>query len=303
MAQDKVYLEINKAFVKETDATFVDDEGEIRNLIRVSMPKGTIINGVDFSNASFLTRYAFPSKNDERNMVISFKAGSLVPLSLPHRNADGEIDDWIKISPTIESVIKGLADSREAWKAKQRAKAHEARREAAEGGAEMAEKVYVPLNNKFVFDTNKTFTDVDGSEKPFKRAVLPKGTVIDGVDYGGSSFVARYANVSKFNEKDLVFAFTPGYDVSLSVPVIGEDGEVSGYEKVPMDPKKISDAIAASRKQWREEHKGQREDADKEADQAQAPKAETADATLEGAKAARKKSAKAEKGEAPKQSV
>lgn len=247
---DKVYFELNKKFFKELAVT--DEDGTERAVWRVSIPSGTKVNGIDLTGASFLTNYANDSKVHPNNKYVSFKEGQQVFLSVPGTNGQGE-REYAKLGFKVEDLLAGVQEQREAWVARQKAKAYEA--------AEKPERgiTFITLNKAFVRPLKKTFLDPDGNEKPLLRATLPSGTIIDGRDFGGASFVERYANESKFDEKCVYFRCNDEYELSLSVPVRDEAGEVTGYEDIKMAPAKVAAALNAASRAWKAEHKAARE--------------------------------------------
>ena len=95
--------------------------------------------------------------------------------------------------------------------------------------ADETKKVYLTFNTRFTHPTSATFEDAQGVLRPLIRVSIPTGTELGGRDLGGSSFLARYALPSKFNEREVSFAFIPGQTVQLSAPVRGEDGAIMDY--------------------------------------------------------------------------
>ena len=94
--------------------------------------------------------------------------------------------------------------------------------------ADETKKVYLTFNTRFTHATTTTFEDAQGVLRPLIRVSIPKGTELGGRDLGGSSFLARYALPSKFNEREVSFAFIPGQTVQLSAPV--REGAVTRYD-------------------------------------------------------------------------
>ena len=120
--------------------------------------------------------------------------------------------------------------------------------------ADETKKVYLTFNTRFTHTTTTTFEDAQGVLRPLIRVSIPKGTELGGRDLGGSSFLARYALPSKFNEREVSFAFIPGQTVQLSAPVRGEDGTILDYEKLPVQVEALKAAVDAQRRAWREAH-------------------------------------------------
>ena len=241
---NRVKLELNEKFFKELTVT--GEDGTERTVWRVSIPSGTKVNGIELSGASFLSNYAKDSTSKPNYTSVSFKEGQQVFLSVPGTNGQGE-REYAKLGFKVEDLIAGIQEQREAWAAR---KAFE----AAERGV-----TFITLNKKFVHTLKKTFLDPDGNEKPLLRATLPSGTIIDGRDFGGATFVDRYAKQSTYDEDCVYFTCNDEYEISLSAPVRDEAGEVTGYEDIKMAPAKVAAALKASNRAYWAARKAARE--------------------------------------------
>ena len=117
MANDgKTYLTFHRAFAANSTATFTDKEGVLRPLIRVSIPSGTVLGGRDIGGASFLARYAYPSRYNANEVSFSFLPEQAVALSIPERDEEGNVTGYESIRVSAEALKVAVDAERRAWR-------------------------------------------------------------------------------------------------------------------------------------------------------------------------------------------
>ncbi len=140
---------------------------------------------------------------------------------------------------------------------------------AQTASSEQTEKknVYITMHKKFV-KTGIQYADKSTGElKTFNSATLPRGTKIDGIDYGGWQFSPLFVNDSKYRGPDYVdIPLLKDRPVRLHRSVIDEDGnylkDANGktvQERAEVKPEQIKEAFAASRRKYLAERAQQQE--------------------------------------------
>lgn len=124
-------VRLHKAFVTVSDKTFEDAEGDARHYLVAHMPKGLIVNGTPVGGATFTARYCHPDSKNPDILVFGFKPGSLVNLSVPVRNADGEVEAFATVGVTPDDLSSALEERRGSYRARLYAKARDASQERA----------------------------------------------------------------------------------------------------------------------------------------------------------------------------
>lgn len=93
-------------------------------------------------------------------------------------------------------------------------------------------------NDPIVVDTHKL--DRNGEEITAYKVKLPKGTMVDGQDVGGFTFLARY--LAEPTKMTYGISFNPGMNINLSKPV--KEGDAWSYERKTISVEQLAAATA-----------------------------------------------------------
>ena len=134
-----------------------------------------------------------------------------------------------------------------------------ANEEQAQTQAQTQKKnVYITMHRSFVKPNIPYADKTTGELKTFNSVTLPRGTKINGIDYGGYQFNPLFINDSKFRGENYVdIPLLKDRPVRLSKSVVDEDGnfvkDANGKtvkETAEVMPDQIKEAFAASRRKY-----------------------------------------------------
>ena len=123
---------------------------------------------------------------------------------------------------------------------------------------EERKNVYLSLHKSFVREGIEYTDRATGEVRTFNSATLPKGTVVDGVDVGGSEFSPMFVNESRFKGADFRdIPLLANREVWLRKTVMGPDGQPELDEDgrtvkdtVKVMPAQLKEAVDAGRSRY-----------------------------------------------------
>ena len=216
---DWIWISINKDCVQEKA------NGEGKTYCRVKLPKGTRwpSSDVNLSGATFNSPKAKPSKFDEELCGVCVHSG---PVKI-----------WV---PAEQKEMYIEANQLSIAVAMQR------KQQAAQPQNHAQERLKIVFDAQapgfHVNETKLEFTDSHGRTASKMSVTVPDGTVVDGKDCSGRTFITNYVDWNADKSK-LTVTFLADRQVTLTKATFDDEGKFSGYDKFQTTTDALRDAI------------------------------------------------------------
>ncbi len=215
-----VYIDFHKKFVKE-NISYTDKNGEEKTFNKVTLPRGTMVNGQNLEYYEFNPMFVNESKyGGSQFRCIPLLADREVWLKKPLCDENGKFlvdldgktryGQFVKIMPQDlkDGIMQSKADYiKEVFDKEQK-----------------HEKVFIQVHERFV-NENILGKGKNGEEKTYNKVVLPQGTVFDGVDLSRYEFCPLYVNQCRENDSFKSIPLLADREVWLKKPLRDGNGE------------------------------------------------------------------------------